>query len=338
MRHFFWSHFIALASLAVAFYWAGASGIFIAALLILMEVSFSCDNAVVNAVVLKGMEKKWQDRFLTWGILIAVFGVRLVFPILIVALATGLGMSEVVRMSLNDPDNYTHYLHESHAQIAAFGGMFLLMVFLKFLFDEARELHWLGDVEEKLAKLGKLESVEVITAMGLLLVLQHFLPEEKKHAVLLAGSIGVVLYVAVSSVTALLSGGNQQSGHDMARTVGYSGLMGFIYLNILDASFSLDGVIGAFAISRDIVIIMLGLGAGALYVRSMTIYLVRKGTLDEYVFLEHGAHYGIGALSLIMLVTISTPVPEYITGLVGAGFILLSLYSSIQHNKRKGII
>ncbi|NBX02750.1 MAG: DUF475 domain-containing protein [Alphaproteobacteria bacterium] len=334
MRYFLWSHLIALAALAGSYFYAGVEGLFIAALLILMEVSFSADNAVVNAVVLKGMEKKWQDRFLTWGILFAVFGVRLVFPILIVALATGLGMMEVIDMSLKDPDNYAHYLHESHVQIASFGGMFLLMVFFHFIFNASKELHWLGRIEERLARFGKLESVEVIIAMSILLVLQHFLPTDQQHPVLLAGTIGVMLYVAVSSITTLMSS-NESVGEHAVMSVAYSGVMGFIYLNILDASFSLDGVIGAFAISRDIVIIMLGLGAGAMYVRSITVYLVRKGTLAEYVFLEHGAHYGIGALAIIMLTTIITPVPEYITGIIGAGFIFLSLWSSVRHNRKQ---
>ena len=75
----------------------------------------------------------------------------------------------------------------------------------------------------------------------------------------------------------------------------------FLYLEVLDASFSFDGVIGAFAITNDIVLMALGLGIGAMYVRSLTVYLVRQGTLDDYVYLEHGAHYAIGALAVILL-------------------------------------
>ena len=335
MRHFFWSHVVTVAALMAAYAWAGVEGLVITSLLVLMEISFSCDNAIVNAVVLKQMEKKWQQRFLTWGILIAVFAVRLLFPILIVAFATGLGTWQVVKIAIDDPAQYTHFLHESHAQIAAFGGMFLLMVFFRFIFDEAKVLHWLGRIEKKLSSIGKLESIEIIVAMILLIILAHCLPHGQRYDVLQAGTIGVVLYVAVSSMTTLLSGGGHGAAAPMARSAAYSGLMGFIYLNILDASFSLDGVIGAFAISRDVVVIMLGLGAGALYVRSITVYLVSKGTLERYVFLEHGAHYGIGALAAIMLVTLFTPVPEYITGLVGAGFILLSLRSSVIYARKK---
>ena len=89
----------------------------------------------------------------------------------------------------------------------------------------------------------------------------------------------------------------------------------FLYLEVLDASFSFDGVIGAFAITNDIVLMALGLGIGAMYVRSLTVYLVRQGTLDDYVYLEHGAHYAIGALAVILLVTIQYEINEIITGL-----------------------
>jgi hypothetical protein len=109
--------------------------------------------------------------------------------------------------------------------------------------------------------------------------------------------------------------------------------MSFLYLEVLDASFSFDGVIGAFAITQDVVIIMLGLAIGAMFVRSLTVYLVRQGTLDEYVFLEHGAHYAIGSLAAIMLASMSHHIPEIVTGLIGALFIGLSVYSSILYKR-----
>ena len=91
-----------------------------------------------------------------------------------------------------------------------------------------------------------------------------------------------------------------------------------IYLEVLDASFSFDGVIGAFALTHNLFIIAIGLGIGAMYVRSMTIMLVERGTLAEYRFLEHGAFYAIIALSVIMFVQPLMHIPEVITGLVGA--------------------
>jgi hypothetical protein len=127
---------------------------------------------------------------------------------------------------------------------------------------------------------------------------------------------------------------NEEEGEEVSDAIKRGSLMSFIYLEILDASFSFDGVIGAFAITQDVVIIMLGLTIGAMFVRSLTVFLVRQGTLDEYVFLEHGAHYAIGALAGIMLVSMKHEIPEVVTGLVGALFIGLSVMSSIFYKRK----
>ncbi len=339
MRHFYLSHLVTLIGLVLAYLWGQTEGLIIAALLMLMEISLSFDNAVVNATVLKGMSPKWQKRFLTWGILIAVFGMRLVFPLVIVALATGLGVVEVTQMAFNDPDSYSRHVLDSHIAIAAFGGMFLLMVFLHFILDETRDLFWIGIIERKLARLGKLESASIMIALTILLGMQGLLDEDERLTCVVSGVIGVVLYVLVNSMTALCSANSEEEDRALSKhvpkTMAYSGFMGFMYLQLLDASFSLDGVIGAFAMSKDVVIIMLGLGIGAMFVRSLTVYLVKKGTLDEYVYLEHGAHYGIAALAVIMLVSMVHEVPEVVTGLVGLTFIGLSLLSSIRYKRRR---
>lgn len=329
MKHFTLSIIVTIAALVLSFAWAGVGGFFTCLLLILMEVGFSFDNAVVNASVLKHMDEKWQRRFLTWGILICVFGMYYLMPIAIVSIATGIGVIEVTQMALNNQEAYTHHLESAHTSIAAFGGMFLLMVFLKFMFDQGKEHHWIGPLEERLLKLGKLESMEVVLALSFLLVLEQFLPSDMALAEMSAGVFGVVLYVAVKAVTSCVMG--DEAGNAVA---GMSGAMGFVYLNLLDASFSLDAVVGGFAISHDIVIIMLGLSAGAMFVRSITVYLVKKGTLDNYIFLEHGAHYGIGALAIIMLISIVTPVSEVITGLIGITFIGLAFWSSVAYKRR----
>ncbi|MBY0408062.1 MAG: DUF475 domain-containing protein [Rickettsiales bacterium] len=332
MRYFSVSIVISIIGLVAAYWWGGWAGLTIAALLSLMEVTLSFDNAVVNAAILKDMDEKWQKHFLTWGILIAVFGMRLVFPLAIVAFATGLSMLEVGHMALEDSTTYSQYVMDSHVSIASFGGMFLLMVFMHYFFNEHKELHWINVVESRLAKLGKVESAEIIVALALLLGMQWMVPEDDRLEAIIAGVVGVVLFVLVNSMTALLSGGS--TPQSASKGVAYAGFMGFMYLQILDASFSLDGVIGALAMSKDIVIIMLGLGIGAFFVRSMTVYMVRKGTLDEFVYLEHGAHYGIGALAFIMLLSMALHVSEVVTGLIGASFIGFALISSIRYNHK----
>lgn len=339
MRHFRYSIFLTVLCLGLAFSWGqksvegGIAAVTVALLLGVMEVSLSFDNAVVNASILKDMDPKWRQIFLTLGILIAVFGMRLLFPIAVVAVATGQGVMEVGQMALNTPELYAQHLTNAHAGIAAFGGMFLLLIFLSFIFDEGKELHWLGKVEELLSKLGKLDSVGIICALGALLLAQAFLPIDgaTRLTVVVAGIGGVFLYVIVDSLGGFFE--EEEESGAVEKVAKRSGVMGFLYLEVLDASFSFDGVIGAFAVTRDVVIIMLGLAIGAMFVRSLTVYLVEKGTLDEYVFLEHGAHYAIGALACIMFGSIVWHISEVVTGLIGVGFIVAAFASSLFYKK-----
>jgi hypothetical protein len=330
VRHFTSSILIALLGLSAAYYWGGANGLLMAAILGLMELSLSFDNAVVNATVLKNMSAAWQQRFLTWGMVIAVFGVRFLLPVMIVAAVSGQGLQTVAMMAWHNPDEYARNVQSSHVQISAFGGMYLLLVFLSFFFEENKSLHWLVWVERRLAQLGKLESIEVATALCILLFAQYFLPPGQKLAAVMSGIVGIVLYVVVKSVSSLF----QDNGLAQGAATPKAGLVSFLYLEVLDTSFSLDGVIGAFAITRDVVLILLGLTIGAMFVRSLTVFLVREKMLDEYLYLEHGAHYAIGALAMLMLTDMSLHVPEWITGLVGFLFILFSLWSSIRANRK----
>lgn len=330
MQHFRFSFLITFICLGLAGWWGHNTGmgiwpaLWLTLVLGVLEVSLSFDNAVVNAGVLKNMSAFWQKMFLTVGILIAVFGMRLIFPIVIVSVATGLGLMPVIDMALKDPEQYNQVLTDHYASIAAFGGMFLLLVFLGFIFDQERDLHWLGGFERMIAKAGKADAMSVIVAVSVLMLTNLFLPEAVFQSVLFAGLGGTLLYLAVDSIDAFFE----------AEGVGkQSGIAAFLYLEVLDASFSFDGVIGAFAITRDVVIIMLGLAIGAMFVRSMTVYLVQKGTLDQFVFLEHGAHYAIGVLAIIMLIGTVYHVPEVVTGLIGVAFIGASILSSLRHRK-----
>ena len=348
IAHFKYSIAFSVVCLAAAFWWGtlspegGLVAITIAAMLAIMEISLSFDNAVVNATVLRDMDEKWQQIFLTVGILIAVFGMRVLFPILVVSIATVdsatngfmVHMIDVSVLAFEQPSEYARHLREAHAGIAAFGGMFLLMVFFSFMFDHDKEKHWLGWGEAWVATLGKIHSLKAAAAIAVLLIAQALMPltDETRLTVLIAGASGVALFVAIHAFGDLFE--DKQTGDALTETAKRNGLMGFLYLEVLDASFSFDGVIGAFAITRDIVIIALGLGIGAMFVRSLTVFLLRNGTLDEFVYLEHGAHYAIGALGLIMIVSINMHVPELVTGLVGVVLIGLAVMSSIREKKR----
>ncbi len=339
MKHFRFSFLVTAICLALAAYWgythAGISGALtafgIAAILSVMEVSLSFDNAVVNASVLKNWNDFWQTIFLTIGILIAVFGMRLVFPLVIVAQAADLGMMEVWDLALNNPKAFSTHLINHHAEVAAFGGVFLLLVFLNFIFDEDKELHWLGNVEAKMASFGKVGSMSILIALLVVIFSVGMVEASKQYVVLVAGVWGIIVYVGVDFISNLLE--KEEGDVNIGAAVKGGGIGGFLYLEVLDASFSFDGVIGAFAITNDVVIIMLGLAIGAMFVRSMTIYLVRQGTLEEFVYLEHGAHYAIGILALIMFASMKYHIPEIFTGLIGVAFIVASLWSSIKHKR-----
>lgn len=341
MRYFGVSILVTIVGFVAATWWGYSRGgtpgalkaLWIVAILTILEISLSFDNAVVNASVLKTWNKFWQDMFLTVGMLIAVFGMRLLFPLLIVAFAADIGLMEVWDLGLNNPDEYSRHLVDHHAEVAAFGGIFLLLVFLNFMLDESKELHWLGNLEKKVASFGKLSSISVMIALAALLASLTILEESKKLVVLVAGLWGILIYVGVDLISDLLE--KEEDDPKIADVIKRGGIGGFLYLEVLDASFSFDGVIGAFAITKDIVIIMIGLAIGAMFVRSITVYLVRKGTLDEYVYLEHGAHYAIGVLAVIMLVSMKYHIPEIFTGLIGVAFIAASLWSSIRHKRQQ---
>jgi len=346
MKHFTWSFVVTAVCLALAGWWGydhgGLSGaltaVGVAAILSVMEVSLSFDNAVVNASVLKGWNEFWLKLFLGLGMIIAVFGMRLVFPLVIVAVAADLGMTEVWNLALTDPKAFSSHLTNHHAEVAAFGGMFLLLVFLNFLLDDEKEVHWLGNIERKLGSLGKVSSISVLVALGALMFATGYVAEGQKMVVLMAGLWGILVYIGVDMISSLLEKSESDASSGVGNMVKTGGIGGFLYLEVLDASFSFDGVIGAFAITTDVVIIMLGLAIGAMFVRSMTVYLVRQGTLDEYVYLEHGAHYAIGILAVIMLLSMHMHVPELVTGGVGVAFILASLWSSIRYKKKHAAV
>ncbi len=318
MRIFIAPVVVSLAALAAVYAWGGAGALLLAALLSVLEVTLSFDNAVINAKVLAKMSERWQKRFLTWGILVAVFGTRLVLPAVIVGVAAWISPWAAAQLAIADPAAYANLLGDSAHAINAFGGIFLLMVALRYFFDTGKHVHWIAWIERHLARWGRIEAIELSIALATLLGLSYL--ADNQASVLAAGAIGLLTFVVMQGITSTL---------DLkAGTVASSGAVLFVYLNILDSAFSLDGVVGAFALTTEIPIIFVGLGIGAYFVRSITVFLVRKHTLDTLLYLEHGAHWAILGLGLSMLVGIVVHVPELLTGLIGLVFVGLAYFSS----------
>ncbi|WP_369226912.1 DUF475 domain-containing protein [Streptomyces sp. R39] len=349
LKTFRWAFAVTAVGLAVGVLYDGWTALGIVVILAVLEISLSFDNAVVNAGILKKMNAFWQGIFLTVGVLIAVFGMRLAFPVVIVAVTAKLNPYDAVNLALTDKDRYEQLVTDAHPAIAAFGGMFLLMIFLDFIFED-RDIQWLRWVERPLARLGKVDMLAVCIALIVLLITsltfathahQHGgAHADKAQTVLVSGIAGLITYLVVGGLSGYFENQleedeerQQQAGRSAVLLAGQAAFFMFLYLEVLDASFSFDGVIGAFAITNDIVLMALGLGIGAMYVRSLTVYLVRQGTLDDYVYLEHGAHYAIGALAVILMVTIQYQINEVITGLVGVVLIGWSFWSSVRRNR-----
>ena len=335
IKHFYGSLLFTVVALGLSAWYGFSSGglavglsfLWIAMVLSVLEVSLSFDNAVVNAKILKNMSPVWQQRFLTWGILIAVFGMRIVFPIIIVAIAAKVDPIEAVRLALGEPERYAQIIEGANTGIMGFGGAFLLLVGLKFFFDSEKEHDWIAAIERPLKKFANFEAFAIILALLLIYGISTQLEAAETITFLTAGIFGIATFYAVEWV------GNLLEAPDAAVGAAKTGFAAFLYLEVLDASFSFDGVIGAFALTNNLVIIALGLGIGAMFVRSMTIYLVRQGTLSQFRYLEHGAFWAILALAVIMLASPIYHIPESITGLIGAVLIGLALWSSVRHNR-----
>lgn len=308
---------------------AALQALFIGFILAVLEVSLSFDNAIVNAVVLERMTPQWRHRFLTWGMLIAVFGMRLVFPLVIVTVAAGIGPWDALVLAATRPDEYAKLMLSAHVDIAAFGGMFLMMVALKYFYDANKEHHWIPVFERPLAFLGKIEAIEMAIALGFLAVMTRVVPEEIRLSFLLSGLSGVIVYVIVDGISSTLENMGVADKKDLGKAS--AGL--FLYLEVLDASFSFDGVVGAFAITNNLFIIMVGLSIGAFFVRSLTILFVEQKTLKQFEYLEHGAFYAIGALALFMLFDPLFHIPEWMTGFIGALFIGAAFISSLRSGR-----
>lgn len=330
LRIFGFSILLTIASVLIALFEIGPAAAVTIMVLIAIEISFSFDNAVINARVLERLPPFWQKLFLTLGILIAVVGMRFVFPILIVMITADLSWGTVVDTALNHPDEYAKHLEEAHPSISSFGGSFLLVLSLYFFFDNARKELWLKRIERPLQRFGGTFWLPPVLASVIIIILAQF-SHDHSTEILQAGLAGAIGYAAIRL---LIEGLAKATGQDKASTdktvkyTGWAAFVAFIYLEVLDASFSFDGVLGAFAITDQVLLIALGLGVGAIWVRSMTIYFVRHGTLNTYKYLEHGAHYAIFFLSLALLGSLFAHIPEVVTGVTGLGIIVASYIAS----------
>lgn len=333
MLHYFrFSALLTIAAILVAGLAQGVGAAVTVAVLIAIEIAFSFDNAIVNAKVLERLSKVWQQLFLTVGMVVAIVGVRFLLPILIVMTTAHLSWSAVLHEALHQPSLYGQHLTAAHTSIATFGGSFLLTLALYFLFDDNRDVLWLERLERPLQKLG---GAPVLVAL-IVLLLSAFAGNHSGE-VLRTGLIGTAAYTLLKLCT---DGLDKLMPERHGHYLGWGAFLAFMYLQVLDASFSFDGVLGAFAITNKVLLIALGLGVGAIWVRSLTVVLVRRGTLKIYIYLEHGAHYAILALAVALLASIFFNVPDAVAGITGLGVIgasFIASHQALQDRRHAGV-
>lgn len=277
------------------------------------------------------MSPRWQKIFIYIGLPIAVFGMRLLFPILLVSVTSGINFMNVVTLALDNPQQYQAILEHSMPYICSFGGSFLLMVFLNFFLSEDKGHHWIPLIENNIItkKIRNYDGGYILLAVIIGVITIYYSDPNYQGSLAIAFLLGIVVHESIGLLNSLFDTA-KVSTTDVAR----NGLIGFIYLEIIDASFSFDGVIGAFAITANIIIIMIGLGIGAMFVRSLTILFVEKKTLAKYIYLEHGAHYAIGFLAAVLLLKIFMHIPEWFSGSIGILVLTLAfIHSVISHKK-----
>ena len=257
--------------------------------LALFEVISSVDNAIINAHVIKTLPEKFRKFFLTWGLFIAVFAVRGVLPFLIVWLANpAFSFAQVIGFVFHPTAEISAYVEKSQAMLLLAGGVYLFFVFLGWLFLEEKKYAFLA--EEFVHK----QSVWFYAISSLFITAVVYFSIKVNPILALSAVIGSTAFFITDGFKKNAEEKEKQllSGHMSAWSK-------IIYLEVLDATFSIDGVIGAFAFTMFIPLIFLGNGLGAYIVREMTV----RGTavISKFAYLKNGAMYSIGVLGGVMV-------------------------------------
>jgi uncharacterized protein len=286
--------------------------------LVVFEVVNSVDNAVVNATVLKTMSVLWRKRFLFIGIITSVFLVRFLLPLVILGISVpNISLQEMFLAFTGQSDIAAQAIELQKPVILAFGGVFLLFLYLHWLFLEKKDpLYIERFIKEK-------HGAWFFAIASVLLVLIMYLARANSN-MMLAAAIGSATFFIVYG---LKETAEKNEEHLVAGANGLSDLSKFVYLEVLDATFSFDGVVGAFAFTINLLLILIGLGIGALVVRELTV----KGidSISKYKYLKNGALTSIGFLGIFMLIeSFTIELPAYIPTIITFLVIGVAFYQS----------
>ncbi len=295
------------------------AGLFTVLGLALFEIISSVDNAVVNADALATMSKKAKRWFLTYGMFVAVFLVRGLLPLLIVYLSSPqLGLHGALTATFSNDPHIKGVIEHSQPILLAGGGIYLAMLFLHWLFIEPKEYAFF--IEEHIHKRLFLWFYSTVS---LLLLAVVWGTVQQSPLIALGAVIGSTTFFITSGFK---RNAEEQEKKLKSRTL--TNLSKLIYLEVIDTTFSIDGVLGAFAFTLAVPLIILGNGLGAVVVRQVTIRATK--TVKKYRYLKNGAMYSIGVLGCIMLIEsfhihLSSWVSPLITVIIVGIFLWLSV-------------
>jgi len=339
LKHFRVTLIFALVVYSLLWFFTGSLALlYTAMVLTVVEISVSFDNAVMNAAKLKEMNHFWKTMFLWVGMFVAVGVMRFYLPLEIVAQLGNMGLVDAYQLAVSNPDQFAAVLLSSHDIVAGAGGAFLMMAALHFFVNHEKDMHWFKPLEvplhwlAKVIQVGKLEQANALIVLGIAYAYSTF---NGSSNFFYAAVGGVLVFIAVEFAKASL-----EELDTWMKTTRFKVLAGglgtFIYLEVLDASFSFDGVVAAFAISNSIWAVTAGLAVGAMAVRCLTIYMDKTGSLETYRFLENGAFLAILALSQAMMIGVQFHLPEWLIATVsvlciGGAFIHSTIVNRREH-------
>lgn len=257
--------------------------------LCLFEIISSVDNAIVNAHVLKTLPGKYRKIFLLWGLLFAVFIVRGVLPFIIVWIANpDLSIIQVITSTFSGSEAIRGYLDQSKPLLLLGGGLYLFFVFLSWLFLEEKKYAFFveGFIHRQGAWFYAFASLVTVAVV--------YFSLQQNPVLALAATIGVSAFFITDGFKK-----NAEANEKKLLSPAMSAWSKILYLEILDASFSIDGVIGAFAFTLSVPLIILGNGLGAFVIRELTVRGV--DLINSLAYLKNGAMYSIGVLGAIMI-------------------------------------
>jgi hypothetical protein len=294
------------------------SGILIVAGLCLFETISSIDNAIINAEVLSTMQEKYRRWFLVWGLLFAVFIIRGVLPWLIVWLATpSLGPVDAFFATFSSDPRVIEAIESSAPILLAGGGTFLVFLFFHWLFIEPKQFGLRGE------KFIQTKGVWFYAVVSLLLAVLVWFALQVNPLMAFGAVIGSTAFFIVHGFRQ-----NAEVQEAKLQDRGLSDISKVFYLEVIDATFSIDGVLGAFAFTLSVPLILIGNGIGAFVVREITIGNIER--IKRYIYLKNGAMYSILCLGTIMLAdAFGFHIPPWFSPVVTFGVVGYFLYKSI---------